>query len=197
MKRQRGQSMVEFAFIAPMVFLTIFGMIYGGIMFMDYMHYSNAVRTAARQIAVAQKEDTREKMITSQKTWLESLWSGNEAENKPAVVVKFYKPTPVITIEENYEEDDTEKKDPVSRDVVITVTFVRSDDIPYILYKLQFPPKKIKAIEYRMRVEEPASDTDDEEEDSSTGGDTDTEGDAETGSGTSLGGSVESAISGV
>lgn len=190
MKRQRGQSMVEFAFIAPIVFLMIFGMIYGGIMFMEYMHYSNAVRTAARQIAVVTDDTKREKMRAYQQNWLKDLWR-NE------VSVKLYEPTPQITIEENYEEDDTEKKNLVSRDVVIKVTFERSDDIPYILYKLQFPPKYIKAIEYRMRVEdrfeESASDTNN---DSSTGGDTDTEGDAETGSGTSLGGSVESAISG-
>ncbi len=178
--------MVEFAFIAPMVFLMIFGMIYGGIMFMEYMHYSNAVRTAARQIAVVKGETERDKMKTSQQNWLKDLWR-NE------VSVKLYEPTPQITIEENYAEDDTEKKNLLSRDVVINVTFVRSDDMPYILYKLNFPPKYIKAIEYRMRVEEPASDTATEDDDDDD--DTNTDGDTGTDSGSSLGGSIESAIS--
>lgn len=53
MKRQRGQSALEFALMAPLILLIVFGAIYGGIMFMQFLNYSNEARTIARQIAVA------------------------------------------------------------------------------------------------------------------------------------------------
>ena len=74
MRKQHGQSAVEFALMAPIIFMMIFGMIYGGIMFMQYMHYSNAVRTAARQIAVVKNTTQRESMKKSQEDWLKQLW---------------------------------------------------------------------------------------------------------------------------
>ena len=142
--------MVEFALIAPIVFMMIFGMIWGGIMFMEYMHYSNAVRTAARQIAVVRNETERSAMVTSQEAWLKELWQ-NE------VAVTFYEPNPNVTIVENYAEDGTTR---LSRDVVVTVGFARAKNVPVILDAMDFPPKYIKALEYRMRVEDTSSSTD-------------------------------------
>lgn len=52
MKRQRGQSAVEFALISPIIFLLIFAAIYGGAMFIQFMNLSNEARTIARQIAI-------------------------------------------------------------------------------------------------------------------------------------------------
>lgn len=154
MRKKQGQSAVEFALMAPIIFMMIFGMIYGGIMFMEYMHYSNAVRTAARHIAVIGNDTAkREAMITIQKNWLTDLWT-NE------VSVRLYKPEPDVTIAENKDADGTTVK---SRDVVINVTFVRSDDIPNILKALDFPPKTIKTLQYQMRIEEYNSTNTDEE----------------------------------
>ena len=147
MRKQRGQSAVEFALMAPIIFMMIFGMIYGGIMFMQYMHYSNAVRTAARQIAVS-TEAKRESMKSDQEKWLTELW-------KKEAGVKFYEPTVNINIVTNPATDDTDQ----SRDVVINVTFVRAASIPVILDMVDFPPKSIKALQYRMRVEEAGSST--------------------------------------
>ena len=126
MKRQQGQSAVEFALMAPIIFLMIFGMIYSGIMFMEYLHYSNAVRTAARTIAVDSSK------MESQKDWLEKLW-------KNEVSVKFYEPKVSITTD--------------SSDVKIDVTFERDDSIPNILKAINFPPKYIKALSYTMKLE--------------------------------------------
>jgi len=130
--------MVEFALIAPIVFLMIFGMIWGGIMFMEYMHYSNAVRTAARQIAVV-NDAQRDTTIEAQKAWLQNLW-------EQEVGVKFYQPN----VEIHTEKDN---------DVVVTVGFARAVNIPNILAAVDFPPKYIKALQYRMRLERAASDT--------------------------------------
>lgn len=151
MRKQRGQSAVEFALMAPIIFMMIFGMIYGGIMFMEYMHYSNAVRTAARQIAVS-NETNRKDMIKNQEAWLTNLWEEEAG-------VKFYEPKVKIEIENNYATDDTEKKTLLSKDVVVNVTFWRAADIPVILDVIDFPPKTINTIQYRMRVEEAGSST--------------------------------------
>lgn len=138
--------MVEFALIAPIVFLMIFGMIWGGIMFMEYMHYSNAVRTAARQIAVT-TEEKREAMRADQEDWLKKLWTKE-------VGVTFYEPYPDVNIVDNYAADNTTV---LSKDVVVQVTFRRAVNIPNILDAVDFPPKYIKTLEYRMRVEEAQS----------------------------------------
>lgn len=131
--------MVEFALMAPIVFMMIFGMIYGGIMFMQYMHYSNAVRTAAREIAVSATDDQRKSTKEDKEEWLTNLW-------KSEVGTRFY--TPTVNINPND-----------SGDVVINVTFYMDNaeynSLPNILKSLEFPPRSIKAIEYRMKLEQP------------------------------------------
>lgn len=57
MKRQKGQSAVEFALMAPIVFTLILGMIYGGVMFMDYLNFNNQARTIAREVSLATPSD--------------------------------------------------------------------------------------------------------------------------------------------
>ena len=130
MKVQRGQTMVEFALIAPMIFLMIFGMIWGGFMFMEYLRFSNDVRAAAREIAITD-EDNR----VSLEKYYENELKKNYEENLP----KLY--TPDINI---IEEDG---------DVTVTVTFTRRNDLPAVLMWVNFPPDKIPAIKYKMLIE--------------------------------------------
>ncbi|MBQ4495171.1 MAG: pilus assembly protein [Selenomonadaceae bacterium] len=52
MIKQRGQSAVEFALMAPLVLFMILAAIYGGAMFIQFMNYSNEARRIARDIAV-------------------------------------------------------------------------------------------------------------------------------------------------
>ena len=134
MKRQHGQSAVEFALMAPFIFVFIFGMIYGGIMFMEYLHYNNAVRTAARTVAVADP-DVRDTVRQEQEDWLNELWQKEAG-------ITFYEPTASIPEIEDGAED-----------IVVNVTFERKGAIPNILNNWNFPPKRIKALSYRMRIE--------------------------------------------
>lgn len=60
MKGQKGQSLVEFALLVPLVLLLVLGMIYGAFAYSDYLQYSSAVRDAARDIAV---QDTAERSV--------------------------------------------------------------------------------------------------------------------------------------
>lgn len=52
MNRQKGQSVVEFALIIPLVLILIMGMIYGAFAYADYMQCTTSVREAARNIAM-------------------------------------------------------------------------------------------------------------------------------------------------
>lgn len=132
MKRQRGQTMVEFALIAPMIFMMIFGMIWGGFMFMEYLRFSNDLRAAARDIAVSE-EDSRATLAEKYKTDLYHTYY----ESLP----KLYKP-------------DININPADSGDVSITVTFTRTADLPNVLLWVNFPPDKIPALQYKMKLED-------------------------------------------
>lgn len=138
MTKQRGQALIEFALMTPLICLMIFGMIYGAVIFMDYLNFSNDARTVARQYAVMSEEDRNNQFADS---------SGDGAtynktyENKFA---SFYNVTRTISLE------------PVDSpvDVVVKVDFVRSNnDLPNVLRWIGFPPEKIRPIEYRMKLE--------------------------------------------
>ncbi len=167
MKRQQGQSLVEFALIAPLLFLMIFGMIWAGFMFMEYLHFSNQVRTVARQIAVTSNDDrTKEGFTEYYQKEVEKIYTEH---NMP----KMYHPTVKIGSAFEYVKNDagevtdqnlnsTFTKD--STEVIVTVAFEMEKDayesLPNILkneedfkYGVGFPPKTIKTIEYRMHLE--------------------------------------------
>src|SRR3954453_18850693 len=54
---ERGAVLVEFAIIAPVLSMLIFGMIEYGLLFRDYLTVSNVTRTGAR-VASASGDDT-------------------------------------------------------------------------------------------------------------------------------------------
>lgn len=131
MKKQRGQTMVEFALIAPMIFLMIFGMIWGGFMFMEYLRFSNDLRAAARDVALTDV-DKRETLEKQYQTDLYNTYK----EHLP----ELYEPKINVS-------DD-------GKDAIITVTFTRRNDLPAVLMWVNFPPDKIPMLEYRMKLED-------------------------------------------
>src|SRR5579885_3034732 len=52
-KREDGQAMVEFALVAPLLFLILFGIVQFGVAFMHSVALTDAVRAGARQAAVS------------------------------------------------------------------------------------------------------------------------------------------------
>ena len=159
MKRQRGQTMIEFALMLPFMALFIFGMIYGGAMFMEYLNFSNNARQIAREVSVLANEEERDNIIKSY---------SEEGKDGEKTFPHFYKA--IRTISYTYEK--REKKDAEGNvvtdpetgetvyedkpvDVVVTVTFTRENkDLPNVLKWVGFPPKEIKPIVYRMRLEQ-------------------------------------------
>ena len=135
MKKQRGQSLVEFALILPMFALFLFGLIYGGIMFRDFLDFSNEARAVARQIAVASDTAATTSALSDRKQLI-SNWT-NAAERDYGIYKVKLLPT---------EDDD---------DVLVTVTFTMTDDagLPRVLANnFDFPPKTF-TLKYRMKLE--------------------------------------------
>ena len=58
MKKQKGQAIIEFAVILPLFVLFLFGIIYSGMLFYDYISLSNLARSAAREAAIVQSLDS-------------------------------------------------------------------------------------------------------------------------------------------
>ena len=142
MRKQRGQTLVEFALMAPMMFLLIFGMIYGGIMFVDYLNFNNEARTLARQIAVA---DT-----TAERSALMTKYKEGSADTS---FTRFYNIKMVADY--GYADSDTAKNTPI--DAVVTISFDRkNDDLPNVLKAVHFPPEHF-AIQYKMKLEKISS----------------------------------------
>lgn len=112
MKRQNGQAAVEFALTLPFIFMVILAIIYGGVMFMDYLNFENQARTIAREIAVAPTKERRDDLVNDYKYG--------------------------ITVSSFYDVTKTVKLDEVNKDVTVVVTFHREKSLPII----DFPPKE-------------------------------------------------------
>lgn len=52
MKKQRGQMLVEFALLLPLFLLLLFGIMYCGFMYGDYLTLNNMARSAAREAVI-------------------------------------------------------------------------------------------------------------------------------------------------
>lgn len=57
MKFQRGQAMVEFAFILPLFIFLLFGIIYFGMAFSDYIALNNVARSSAREASISTERE--------------------------------------------------------------------------------------------------------------------------------------------
>lgn len=57
MRKQKGQSLVEFALVIPFFLFIVFAIIYAGMLFHDYSTLSNIARSAAREAAIVTGTD--------------------------------------------------------------------------------------------------------------------------------------------
>ena len=128
MKNQRGQATVEFAFIAALFMFIVLGMIYGGILFMDYLQYNNAARAIARDVAFTKNTD------------------------KTALETEYFKPiTKLYTAKIENITPPTDEKPEVTIKISLKITqHMGLTDF------IGFPPDESKPIEYTMPVEKVA-----------------------------------------
>ena len=132
MRRQKGQAIIEFALIMPLFFAMCFGMIYGGMTFLDYLQFNNAARGVAREISLITDDVKRNEIA-------------DEFENNNSKYVsrltKLY--TPTMTV-----------KRPIINDIRIEIKFTLNEkNLPIILKWLEFPPKTLRPIEIVMPLE--------------------------------------------
>ena len=156
MKRQRGQSVVEFAFVLPLFTLFLFGLIYGGIMFLQYFNLSNDARAEARRIAVMTPTNRDSYFGVSSSDNYPTKESPKLVTN-PNKFGSFYNVTQKIwvtttTTTETAADGTTTEKTEIE-DVIVLVEFEWDNaDLPNVLKPFNWPPKEF-AMQYRMKIE--------------------------------------------
>lgn len=122
---QKGQSTVEFAFVVPFLVFLFLALVYGGMLFMDYIQYNNAARAIARDVAFSQNENTE------------------------ALKEKYFNPLTSLyqpVLEPPAIDEETKQ-------VTVTISLTRTVNLGFF-DEIGFPPAKLKDIVYTMPIEE-------------------------------------------
>ena len=82
--KQKGQAVIEFAVVLPLFVLFLFGIIYSGMLFYDYISLSNLARSAAREAAIVQTLDSGKIQTMEQ----------HYSEKATSLLTSLYTPTP-------------------------------------------------------------------------------------------------------
>lgn len=132
--KQKGQSAVEFAFILPLFMVIVLGMIYAGILFMDYLQYNNDARAIAREVAFMPEENFTEGKLSAAKTKeLADFYFKNRTDMYNATL------------------EPPEKND---SDSLVTVKISFELNGTWGLSKfINFPPSTLKTIVFTMPIE--------------------------------------------
>ena len=85
MKKQKGQSLVEFALVFPFFLLLIFAIIYSGMLFYDYSTLSSIARSAARERAISSPTGVTDADIKSY------YFNSSTKQFRPNLVTGLYK----------------------------------------------------------------------------------------------------------
>ena len=131
MKKQKGQSLVEFTLVLPFFLLLIFGLIYSGMLFYDYSTLSNMARSVARERAIADSTVSNDDIKGF-------YYDGTNFT--PRLVTSLYHPAT------NALQIDTTSRPP---DIVVSITMELGDST-YIMRQV-LPPTY--SVVYHMRKE--------------------------------------------
>lgn len=137
MRRQSGQSAVEFALIVPLLMFMVLTAIYGGAMFIQFMNYNNEARAIAREIAVASDDTTRKERF-------------NYYKGDAVGVVALYKVSAETVLRKGDSEYEDYDEGVAAGANEVEVRFIFQHDVEFIY---DFPPKNF-AASYRMQLED-------------------------------------------
>lgn len=144
--RNKGQSVVEFALVVPMLVFMFLSVIYIGVTFLDYTQFSNAARDAARDVSLQRGFENQQILVDK--------INSNDADQLARYatqLTKLFKPTwHAEFLKNDGKTIATNQSD--AADVHITITLSR-DDLPSALEALNILPKDLKPIDYKMRLE--------------------------------------------
>ena len=179
MNNQKGQSLIEFALIVPMLIFLFLAILYMGITFLDYTQYNNAARDMARDIALTNGDTGKDNLRNN----INAATSVDDKYLKPYInpitkgfiepkfTVSFLdsngKPTKTVqkTLkdekgnaikdangkEQKYNvEEALVAKEGINVEVKVALTVV---GLPQPLKDLNILPDNLKTLTYRMRLE--------------------------------------------
>jgi len=129
--RQKGQSIVEFALIIPLVLIVIMGMIYGAFAYADYLQCTTSVREAARNIAMQTTKEKRSQKAAS---------LTNNSYQPALYKAKLYTEEYAVTV--------TEPTDANPGTVEVSATLQRKDNIRIIVL-----PERLGPVKCTMPIE--------------------------------------------
>lgn len=130
---------MEFALMTPIILLLIFGAIYGGAMFIQFMNYSNEARRIAREIAVVSTDKRKEKVDQYNGVAMGSFGTLYKVELTTQLIKYSDDGTPTPVTDESAYGTAT--------DVHVRFDFDHGQEFPF-----GFPPRKF-AASYQMKLE--------------------------------------------
>ena len=150
MNNQKGQSLIEFALIVPMLIFLFLAILYMGITFLDYTQYNNAARDAARDISLIQTSTLRADIVEEI-----NQQDSERLSRYASALTDLYTPTWNAKF---VDEDGNDALEADAADVQVTIelkltgvttgSFLKSWDVL---------PDELKPIVYKMKLEEAKS----------------------------------------
>ena len=148
MRSQKGQGLMEFAFVLPFLILIMFGLFYAGMLFSDYIELNNLARLAAREAAVVSTDDWDEKYTTVRTKFANAAKSSTDYK-------KHYLPNSLYVwdFKEEKNFDITYDKDDKSVTVFLKADVNEADGGIYNSLSKRLNVAKELKVTYTMRSE--------------------------------------------
>lgn len=143
--KQKGQALVEFAVILPMLMFLTLSIIYGGAMFADFIQYNNAARDVARDISLKQSVDSRATVMTSINMNDSTYW-----KKYAEPLTGLYIPTMKVAFADTTGKTVTSEDN--AEDIKVTITLERTVKFSSTFEKFMVFPDKIPIV-YKMKLE--------------------------------------------
>ena len=139
--RSKGQAVVEFAFVAPFLVILTLSTMYAGILFMDYIQYSNAARSAARDISLTDGFDKKRELVNDINAQKETLL--NRYANQ---LTNLYNASWEAKLLKEDGKDATDESDASDVQISISLSINNGPDLIIL-------PDNLKTIVYKMTLE--------------------------------------------
>lgn len=155
--KEKGQGLVEFAVILPLLIMLTISIIYIGAMFLDYQQYSNAARDAARDISLQTKTTDNATAYAQRENMVKQLngeVDGGDELKKRYVnpITSLYQPTWTAQLLKSDGQPATNDSEAV--DVQIKISLKRSEGALVFGNFMTVLPEELKPIIFNMKLEE-------------------------------------------
>ena len=101
-RSEKGQTMVEFAMVLPLLCVLLFGVIQFGILFNNYVTLTDAVRAGARKAAVSRELGAGAAVSTAQQAVQDSAVDLDKSKLTPIQVTSTWQHGDPVTVHAEY-----------------------------------------------------------------------------------------------